>query len=140
MSLRKIQGGYALRPRDALIDKYLATAGMVDAAPVVTPAVNERAASQARSSPTRRQVATSGTCAGSSRPIAQERVDILWVAKENAKTISVPNINDLTRCKRVAIYLKATRGCEANLVPQQDADGLLHVEVDSDWGASHDRR
>ena len=66
-------------------------------------------------------------------------MDLLWVAKENAKTMSTPIIDDLTRCKRVARYLKATRGYEQTLAPQQDADGLLHVAVDSGWGAIHDR-
>lgn len=62
------------------------------------------------------------------------------VAKESAKTMPIPSINDLTLCKSVAIYLKATIGFEAILAPRQDADGLLHVAVDSDWGASHDQR
>ena len=39
ISLGKIKGGFALRPRDDLVDIYVATAAMVDAAPVATPAV-----------------------------------------------------------------------------------------------------
>ena len=39
ISLRDIKGGYGLRPFNALVDKYLATAGMVDASPVAIPAV-----------------------------------------------------------------------------------------------------
>ena len=38
-ALRTVGGIYALRPRDGLIDKLLATAGMTDAVPVVIPAV-----------------------------------------------------------------------------------------------------
>ena len=139
-SLRNIQGGYALRPRDARIDKYLVTAGMVDAAPMATPAVkgerrkpDEQLADEATSRHIRNMC-------GQLLYIDQERVGLLWVAKGNAKTMSKPSINDLTRCKRVEIYLQATKGYEATLVPQQDANGLLHVAVDSGWEASHDRR
>lgn len=114
---------------------------MVDAAPVATPTVkgesrkpDEEVADEATSRHIRNMC-------GQLLHIAQERVDILWMAKGNAKTVSKPSINDdFMRCKRVARYPKATRGYEATLAPQQDADGLLHVAVDSEWGASHGRR
>ena len=81
---------------------------MVDAAPVATPAVKgesrkpyEELADEATSRHIRNMC-------GQLQYIAQERVDLLWVAKGNAKTMSRPSINDLTRIRRVAIYQEAT--------------------------------
>ena len=65
---------------------------------------------------------------------------MLWVAKENAKTMAKPSVDDLTRCKRAARYLKATRGYESTLVSRPVDDTLLNIAVGSGWGASHGRR
>ena len=102
---------------------------MSDAAPAATPAVkgesrkpDEELADEATSRHIR-------DLCGHILYIAQERVDLLWVAKENAKTMAKPSVNDPTRCKRAARYLKATRGYESTLVPRPDADGRLRVHA-----------
>ena len=114
ISLRKTQGGYALRPRHALIDKYLATAGIVDAAPVATPAVkgesrkpDEELADEATSRHIRNMC-------GQLLYIAQERVDLLWVAKEHAKTMSRPIIED----EAVPDFRKLRRNSERQAILQ----------------------
>ena len=35
--------------------------------------------------------------------IAQERVDLLWLTKEDAKTMTNPSVKDLTRWKRSSV-------------------------------------
>ena len=102
---------------------------MVDAAPVAIPAVKGESRRPDEELPDEATSRHIRKMCGQILYKAQERVDLLWWRK----TMSKPSINDLTRCRRVAIYLKATRGYEAILVPQQDADGLLHVAVDSGW-------
>ena len=79
--MREIKGGSGLRPREALIDKYLATAGMVDASPVPLPAVkggsrkpDEQVADEATSRHIRNLF-------GQFLYIAQGRVDLPWVCQ-----------------------------------------------------------
>ena len=73
IALRTAEGGYARMPRDGLVDRCLATAGMSHAAPVATTAVKGESRKPDDELSDDAKTVTSGICAGKL---------FTWVVKE----------------------------------------------------------
>ena len=72
------------------------------------------------------------------------RGDIYYVAKELARNLQHPTIEDLAKLKHVLRYLKGTKHYSQVLVPRMQlhahAVAELHVYVDSDWAGCRTTR
>ena len=139
--IRRIEGGFAVRCGDKLVENFLESLELADCKSVPTPGlpVDCRVPGEEPLGPVEARKLRGSL--GQLMYIAHERCDVQYPAKEIARGAAKLTTQDLVRIKRVARYLAGTRKMENILRPYQTRILDLRPRVDSDWAKDKvDRR
>ena len=138
--VKKIDGGYALRGSETLIDELVRRTGVQSGHAVGTPAVKYSGKEIARSEELEGAEATAYRgVAGLAIHLGHDRIDVQYAAKEAARSMSHPHQCDWWRVKRLSKYLHHHRSVWQKFVCSDDPL-QIEVTVDADWAGDAETR